>query len=324
MNYSIIIPAHNSEATISRCINAILASNFDEEFEIIVVDDGSQDNTAKIAERLGAQVIRNTSCRGPAFTRNLGAKNAKSDIYIFIDSDVLLFEDTLQKITDFLKSEEGFVAVSCNFYPRCEMVDTFSRYKHLYTYYSYLNQPKLVNWTFTSALAVKKSAFENIRGFNERLLVNEDNVFGKELRKKGYKVGFCSNVFVHHLHRYPLLKFIREEIRRSRTVMVICLTYFFQKTMLCEKNTLSAHMIHSMLIFPFFLMGLVLIKINFLLFLIPLLFFYSINFVFLALCKKEFGLWFMLQTVLIILFDCFLLSIGATLGMLRFLKGQRI
>jgi len=229
MKYSIIIPAHNSRSTIERCINSILESKFNERYELIVVDDASWDDTPTIAERLGAKVIRNKECRGPGFARNIGARFAEGSILVFVDSDILISDDTLQKIDNFFRDENGFAVISCNFNPRCEMNDSISRYKHLYMWYRFLNQPKEVFWTFSSTVAVKKDAFQRVRGFSEKILVLEDELFGREISKNGYRIAFGEQILVRHVHKYSFLDFIKEEIRRSRALIVIKYNDFFNR-----------------------------------------------------------------------------------------------
>ena len=85
---SIIIPTHNSESTIQRCISSLISQSFPrEQFEIIVVDDGSKDKTTTLAKEAGAdQIIVTEPCfQGKA--RNIGVQKAKTNYLAFIDSD---------------------------------------------------------------------------------------------------------------------------------------------------------------------------------------------------------------------------------------------
>ncbi len=87
---SFIVPAHNEEAWVGRCVSAIQSGleSLDEPHEIIVVDDASSDATATIARQQGAQVIR-VEHRQIAATRNAGARQARGDIFFFVDADTL-------------------------------------------------------------------------------------------------------------------------------------------------------------------------------------------------------------------------------------------
>ncbi len=81
---SVVIPAYNSEKTIGRCLASIVGQGAR---EVIVVDDGSTDNTVKIAKRQGIKIARHDKNRGLAAARNTGVETAKGDIILFIDSD---------------------------------------------------------------------------------------------------------------------------------------------------------------------------------------------------------------------------------------------
>ena len=96
---SVIIPTHNSQEVIERCIYSITSQSYPRDnYEVIVVDDGSNDETIKIAKKAGTdQVILTEPCfQGKA--RNIGANNAKSEILAFIDSDCAAKEDWLETI----------------------------------------------------------------------------------------------------------------------------------------------------------------------------------------------------------------------------------
>ena len=69
---SVVIPAFNAEATISKVVEAVRGQDLSEELEVIVVDDGSTDQTAARAQQSGAVVVRQGN-RGPAGARNAGS-----------------------------------------------------------------------------------------------------------------------------------------------------------------------------------------------------------------------------------------------------------
>ena len=94
---SFIVPAHNEEAWVGRCVSAIRSGleSLAEPHEIIVVDDASSDATASIARQQGAQVIR-VEHRQIAATRNAGARQARGDIFFFVDADTLVNAAAIQ------------------------------------------------------------------------------------------------------------------------------------------------------------------------------------------------------------------------------------
>ena len=84
---SVIIPNHNSNQTLSECLDAIF-SNKVKNFEVIVVDDKSTDNSIEIAKNYDCKIIELSENKGPAFARNTGANSASGDVLLFIDSDI--------------------------------------------------------------------------------------------------------------------------------------------------------------------------------------------------------------------------------------------
>ena len=83
---TVIVPVLDGAATLRLCLDSIVRSNFTD-WELIVVDDGSQDDSPEIAVRSGATVLHTTERQGPGSARNLGASRAKGEILFFIDAD---------------------------------------------------------------------------------------------------------------------------------------------------------------------------------------------------------------------------------------------
>ena len=103
---SVIIPTYNEEEDIPFSIKSLKEQSY-KNIEIIVVDDGSTDNTLQeIGKFKGVKVIKG-SHKGPGFSRNLGAKRAKGDILVFIDSDMTFSKNYIKNlISPIFKNKE--------------------------------------------------------------------------------------------------------------------------------------------------------------------------------------------------------------------------
>ena len=88
---SVIIPFYNSSLHIKNCLENLIKQDFDEPFEIIMINDGSKDNSLKklkeFQNNLEIKLLTNKSNYGPAFARNLGIKEAKGEYLFFLDVD---------------------------------------------------------------------------------------------------------------------------------------------------------------------------------------------------------------------------------------------
>ncbi len=96
---SVVIPVKDSARDLERCLAALRRSRYSD-YECLVVDDGSSDESAAVAERFGCRVIRNQTTRGPAAARNRGAGEARGEILFFIDADVCVAPDSLERVAE--------------------------------------------------------------------------------------------------------------------------------------------------------------------------------------------------------------------------------
>jgi glycosyltransferase involved in cell wall biosynthesis len=94
---SVVVAAYNEEAHIPRLIASLRGQSLPPN-EVIVIDDGSTDSTAPIAESGGASVIQ-TEHRGPAHARNVGARAASGDILVFLDGDMAAAPEFVDRVT---------------------------------------------------------------------------------------------------------------------------------------------------------------------------------------------------------------------------------
>jgi glycosyltransferase involved in cell wall biosynthesis len=97
MKYSIVIPTYNSERTIGPLLESIQRQSCGD-FETVVVDDNSSDGTLGIVSKYPCRVFPLKENKGAAFARNYGAEKAAGGTLVFLDSDVILYEDVMSRI----------------------------------------------------------------------------------------------------------------------------------------------------------------------------------------------------------------------------------
>jgi len=181
---SVIIPAYNEEEFISRTLLSLLSQD-DPNFEIIVVDNNSTDKTAEIARKYGAKVI-NEEKQGIIFTRQRGFKEAKGEIIATTDADTILPSRWISTISKNFKKKDKLVLFGglCNFYSG----PIFAKFNAYYFLYPYRIFDKIFagGWTMSGAnMAVRKTIFEKIGGFNTSLKSFEDVEISHRLMKAG-------------------------------------------------------------------------------------------------------------------------------------------
>lgn len=99
---SVIIPAYNSEKYIAETLRSVLAQTY-KRYEVIAVDDGSRDETLRIAKSFEPQIrVLTKPNGGPASARNLAINNSQGDYIAFLDADDLWVEDKLERQVAFL------------------------------------------------------------------------------------------------------------------------------------------------------------------------------------------------------------------------------
>src|SRR5215207_2487055 len=164
---SFIIPAHNEEAWIVRCVAAVraAAAAVGEAYEIIVVDDSSTDATGRLAAEQGARVVR-VEHRQIAATRNAGAREARGDVFFFVDADTLANAEALRASLKSLRA--GALGGGCLF----RFDDPVPRWARL-AYPPTLLFCRCFRITGGCFLFCTRAAFATIGGFTERYYAAE-------------------------------------------------------------------------------------------------------------------------------------------------------
>lgn len=113
---SVIIPLYNKESVIKKTIDSILAQSY-HDYEIIVVDDGSSDNSVEIVRgyKDSRVLLYSKKNGGPSSARNYGVQKSNGQWVLFLDADDTLFPDALEKMISATHINEKIDVVSCNF-----------------------------------------------------------------------------------------------------------------------------------------------------------------------------------------------------------------
>jgi glycosyltransferase involved in cell wall biosynthesis len=199
LSVSVILPARDAAALIGRTLGALERQDLDEPYEVIVVDNGSRDDTAAVAEGFAvtSQVLRRERGEGPGAARNAGAAAAAGRVLAFIDADC---EPEPQWLRAGLRAAQGADLVQGAVTPTPGMpVGAFDRTL-------WREGPSAL---YESAnLFVRREAFERVGGFSAGLEAasggdldapfGEDALFGWRAVRAGARTDFCPEAMVHH------------------------------------------------------------------------------------------------------------------------------
>lgn len=211
---TVIIPNYNYAKTLGKCLDALMVQTLDD-FEVIVVDDGSTDQSVDIAGHYPCRIIRTANC-GVSAARNTGAAHARGDILFFLDSDVALFPDALANTVKQFESDASLGSV-CGIYAKEALFNDglVEEYRTLQGYYWRMSSEGYVTAGFFSLGAVKKAVFDELGGFNERLTNSEDLELGHRLNEK-YKLLLTSSVMGYHDDEHEFGRLARKMHERAR------------------------------------------------------------------------------------------------------------
>jgi glycosyltransferase involved in cell wall biosynthesis len=191
--YSVLVPALNEEKYIYKLLDSLVDQTL-KDFEVIVVDGKSKDKTQEVVntykEKLDLTLLV-SEVRGPAYQRNLAASKARADMLLFLDADVIVGNEFIQKI-DKLLSEKTVDVFTCWNKPLSNnFIDKafFHLFNVLYLETHKYFKPGAVG-TF---IGVKRSVFETLGGFGNDIVLAEDFEFIRRANKAKYKYGLIRN-----------------------------------------------------------------------------------------------------------------------------------
>ncbi|MDD4899391.1 MAG: glycosyltransferase [Candidatus Omnitrophica bacterium] len=202
---SIIISVYNraKDNEIGRCLEAIRLSTY-HDYELIVIDANSQDETVTIARKYADKVIELDQRCGRTTAHNVGIKEAKGDILVFTDSDNIVRQDTLSRINDFFMRHPEADAVVGLVSKEHPNPDFFSQYKNLYMHYRLSKLPSRITFLQGDINAVKaKAAVVICEG-----VITDDTERGQRIFLSGKQIFFLKDLEVVHLKKYSLVSFV--------------------------------------------------------------------------------------------------------------------
>jgi GT2 family glycosyltransferase len=221
---SVIVPAHNAEGTIRDLLDSLFIQK-KRGYEVIVVDDCSSDQTAEIAGSYPCKLIRLRKNRGPAYSRNIGAKAARGNILAFTDSDCKVAADWVESINNsFSDNETDAVmgrlvlmpsntlgdSISCLGFPAGGAIGFDKIWR--------VDENGFTDSLSTCNCAIRKEAFWDTSGFDETFPTpSGDDVFlAYKLRRANCKIRYCPEIVAFHPARSSFKSFVKWHYTRGK------------------------------------------------------------------------------------------------------------
>lgn len=174
VDISVVIPALNEEKFLPACLDSLARQHFTGAFEVIVVDNNSDDHTADIARNNGARVVTEYR-KGICFARERGTRAAKGKMIISTDADCVFPQNWLAQYQRVFSERAGLVA-ACGpyeFTPIPKWGRTYSRLLFKAVHYFYNRNGKIV-YVGASNFAFRKETWLRIGGYNTKLAQGGD------------------------------------------------------------------------------------------------------------------------------------------------------
>ncbi|NQT06169.1 MAG: glycosyltransferase, partial [Candidatus Omnitrophica bacterium] len=210
---SVIIPTYNAAGPIEECLKS-LVSQKTKAMEIILVDSSSTDETLKKAERYADRILKIPQGRRPAIARNRGAEVAAGDLFIFVDSDVVLRRDSIEKAISSL-AEYNLDAISGVYSDDAPRSNFLSELQNLILIYRFSHPKKDAGLLNSAFCAIKKEVFNKAGGFDERMVYYEDIELGHRLFNVGCRLRLDPSLRVTHLKRFCFKSLINDYFKKS-------------------------------------------------------------------------------------------------------------
>ncbi len=214
---SVIIPTHNSDLTIERCLHSLVSQTYPrEKFEIIVVDDGSTDNSIEKAKKAGADQVIAVEHSGASTARIVGIKQSKGKFISCIDSDCEATDGWLKTIENELGKIKAITGPIEN---GIENPISWAEYLLEYSEFNSYKLRSAVRFLPAGNQAFHRDVYDIAGGFQE-VQISEDVFFGESLRRVGIICYFIPELKIQHLGLADSKKFSAKFKKRGVNYLI--------------------------------------------------------------------------------------------------------
>jgi hypothetical protein len=213
---TVIVPVFNAGLDIERCLAALAQSTY-KHFEVLIVDDGSTEPVKPLVERFGYRYLRIDGPGGPARARNRGVQQTETEYIIFIDADVCVHPDTIQRIMQNFSGDQELSAVIGTYDDAPVDPDFLSQYRNLFHHYTHCKSAGQVMTFWSGCGAMRREVFIKYGGFDEqryRCPAIEDIELGTWIAADGGRIVLDQTIQCKHLKRWSFFNMVKTDICR--------------------------------------------------------------------------------------------------------------
>jgi GT2 family glycosyltransferase len=211
---SIVIPTFNGAARIGNCLTGLLGQTAGRNVEILVVDDGSKDNTAEVVGRYPGVRLISQANTGPAAARNHGAREAQGGIVLFTDDDCVPMPDWLDAMLAPFEDPEVVGAKGIYRTRQKRLTARFVQIEYEDRYHMMAGLPN-IDFIDTYSAAFRRDRFLEMTGYDTSFPVAcaEDIELSYRMSARGWKMKFVPAAIVYHTHPYTFWRYLKKKYK---------------------------------------------------------------------------------------------------------------
>jgi len=236
MKISVIIAVRNEKKHIKECVNALYQQDYEEPYEVIIVDgestDGTYEELQELQKKYNFTLLKNKK-KNAAAGRNLGIQKATGEYVAFIDADAIPYPDWLTKIQETIKKTDADGVGGPDLLPPetnkisymigITMTSPLARGGKLNpsTQHTLLEEEKYVEHIPTCNICYKKETIKKIGLFDEEFIKGQDLELNYRLNKAGYKLYYTPEIKVTHYRKQTIKDFTKQIYKWAKAKIAI-------------------------------------------------------------------------------------------------------